>query len=122
MVEIDPEMKEVADDILPPNDLPEAPASVTARFWIEDYGVLLTMRGREVKEVVKKLEWVIDFAKKKGWRPRWSEGEEKKAQKAPAACSHTQFKVKQVKKEGANKGKWFKTCAQCGEFLGWVKV
>ncbi|MBI3980692.1 hypothetical protein HY345_01720 [Candidatus Microgenomates bacterium] len=34
-------------------------------------------------------------------------------------CTHPQFKFAQVKKEGPNTGKWFKSCAQCGKFLGW---
>ncbi len=36
-------------------------------------------------------------------------------------CPHTTFKVYQVKKEGPNQGKWFKTCATCSKFIAWVE-
>ena len=36
-----------------------------------------------------------------------------------AACLHQHFKFMQVKKEGPNTGKWFKTCVDCGKFMSW---
>lgn len=38
------------------------------------------------------------------------------------SCPHTTFKVLQVKKEGSNKGKWFKTCENCKKFLSWMET
>ena len=35
------------------------------------------------------------------------------------SCPHTQFKFFEVKKDGPNKGKWFKSCEKCKKFLGW---
>lgn len=37
----------------------------------------------------------------------------------PEACEHTDFWINEVKKEGANKGKKFKSCKKCKKFLGW---
>jgi hypothetical protein len=51
--------------------LPESPASVNVKFWIDDYGVMLTMRSYKVADVVEQLEYVIKLAKKKGWKPTW---------------------------------------------------
>lgn len=122
------EIDEAIEEATPiPNGLPESPASLTVRFWVDDYGVMLTMRGNEVRTIVKQLEWVIDFAKKKGWKSKWSEKttvfpKSREAKANQETCSHVQFKVAQVKKEGANKGKWFKICTSCSKFLGWVKV
>lgn len=59
--------------------LPEAPASVNVKVWIDDYGVMLTMRGQKVSDIVKQLEYIIDTAKKKGWKPTWDKGEQPKA-------------------------------------------
>jgi hypothetical protein len=36
-------------------------------------------------------------------------------------CKHELFAVRQVKKEGKNKGKLFKTCTTCKKFLEWVE-
>jgi hypothetical protein len=53
-------------------DLPEAPASATIRVYIDDFSTLVTMRGREVRDIVKQVEYIIDFAKKKGWKSTWN--------------------------------------------------
>lgn len=63
----------VEDEIV--NPLPEAPASVNVKFWIDDYGCMLTMRGTKAKEVVKQLEWVVNYAKEKGWASTWNKDE-----------------------------------------------
>jgi len=52
--------------------LPEAPASLNVKFWIEDYGVMLTMRGTKVSTLVEQLEKIITIAKEKGWKPTWA--------------------------------------------------
>jgi len=68
-----------------------------------------------VKELGTKPElWEEVMTKKNGKEP------ERKEEKATSTCPHTQFKVKQVSKEGPNKGKYFKVCVDCGKFLGWV--
>lgn len=70
-----------ATPIKPNNGLPEAPASATIRFWIDGYGVMLTMRDEEVLEVVNKLQQVIKVAKKQNWKPTWKKEEEQDEQK-----------------------------------------
>lgn len=37
----------------------------------------------------------------------------------PNTCSHPDFLVNTVKKEGPNKGKKFKSCKACKRFIGW---
>jgi len=74
------DMKEVADEFLQTNGLPEAPASATIRVWIDGYGVLLTMRSDKVGDVVEKLEYIVKKAKEKGWKPSWKDEKEDKAQ------------------------------------------
>lgn len=51
--------------------LPEAPASINIKFWVEDFGVLLTMRSDKVSDVIKQMEYVLDLAKKRGWKSTW---------------------------------------------------
>ncbi len=43
--------------------------------------------------------------------------EEKTEQKD---CKHELYKIFQVKKEGPNKGRHFKSCTTCRAFVGWV--
>jgi hypothetical protein len=52
--------------------LPEAPASATIRVYIDDFSTLITMRGTETKDIVRQVEFIIDFAKKKGWKSTWN--------------------------------------------------
>lgn len=40
-------------------------------------------------------------------------------EQAPETCEHPTFTVYQVKKEGTNKGKFFKSCKTCKAFIGW---
>jgi hypothetical protein len=52
--------------------LPEAPASATVRVYIDDFSTLLTVRGTEANDVVKKVEFIIEYAKKQGWKSTWT--------------------------------------------------
>jgi hypothetical protein len=52
--------------------LPEAPASATVRLFIDDFNTMITMRGTEVRDIVKQVEFIVDFAKKKGWKSTWN--------------------------------------------------
>lgn len=81
--EVDEALEESEETSEPTNGLPEAPASVTVRFWIDDYGVLFTMRDEQVKELVAKLDFLMDYAKKRGWKPSWNK-EGIKSAPAPA--------------------------------------
>ena len=78
MADMPDEMKSDIDEVLKEkngHELPEAPASVTIKTWIDGYGVMITMRSEEVSDVIHKLEFVIDYAKSKGWKPSWKEEE-----------------------------------------------
>ena len=63
-------VKEVKQNV----GLPEAPASATIRVYIDDFSTLITMRGTETKDIVRQVEFIIDFAKKKGWKSTWDKG------------------------------------------------
>lgn len=52
--------------------LPEAPASATVRVYIDDFSTLLTVRGTEASDVVRKVEFIINYAKKQGWKSTWN--------------------------------------------------
>ena len=77
----DEDMKESADEVLDraqlgaddakDQDLPEAPASMTLKVWIEGYGVMLTARDTKVASLLKKTETMIDYAKSHGWKNVW---------------------------------------------------
>jgi hypothetical protein len=60
--------KEVKDAL----GLPEAPASATVRVYIDDFSTLITVRGTEASDVVRKVEFIVDYAKKKGWKSTWT--------------------------------------------------
>lgn len=102
-------------------NLPEAPASVTVRFWIDDYGVMLTMRGQKVGDMVEQLEYIIDTAKKKGWKSVWDGKEnEKQPQKtAPADPNVPVCPVhnRPMKLMSGRYGDFYKCTAKVGD--GW---
>ena len=66
------EAQMVADDGKT-QELPEAPASMTMRVWIQGYGVMLTVRDNKVASLLKKTETMIDYAKSHGWKDKWNE-------------------------------------------------
>jgi hypothetical protein len=119
-----------------PTDLPEAPVSITVRGYYKGFSVLITKRKDQMDEQeLTKITAAIDNMEAKGFKPSWNEATNKgngaqtaalgpkkptEVKDAQATCPHTQFKVLQVKKEGPNQGKWFKTCRVCSKFLGWI--
>lgn len=108
-------------------NLPEAPASVTVKVWIDDYSVLLTMRSQKVGDVVEQLEYIIGIAKKKGWKSTWDKGEPNTGQptastpkkttppdpNAPICSVHN----RPMKKMTSQYGDFFKCTAKVGD--GW---
>lgn len=76
-------MKESADEIMDEAQLhaddrkdevlPEAPAVSNVKVWIKGYGVMLTVRGEKVMDIVKKTETLIDYAQSHGWKNRWDD-------------------------------------------------
>ena len=52
-------------------DLPEAPAVSNVKVWIKGYGVMLTVRGEKLMDMIKKTETIIDYAESHGWKNVW---------------------------------------------------
>lgn len=48
----------------------------------------------------------------------YSKDEKQKAEIDKSTCSHTEVKFAQAKTE-KNRGRWFKVCKRCNDFLGW---
>ncbi len=108
-------------------NLPEAAASATCKVKSPaGFSYLFTMRSEQVKTLMLKLLDMEVWFKKAGWVPQENGyGQPKVDNKAKQeACLHPEDQVKliQVKKEGPNTGKWFKSCRNCDKFLGFVKV
>jgi len=105
--------------------LPEAPASVTVKLWIDDYNVMLTMRSQKVSDVVEQLEYIINTAKKKGWKSTWDKGEApatggKKAYSKPPADPNAPTcptHNRQMRKFDGRYGEFWKCTAKIGD--GW---
>lgn len=60
------------------------------------------------------------------WEREWKSekvgnDEEVTREKTNEHCEHTFFWINEVKKDGPNKGKKFKSCKECREFLGWYQ-
>lgn len=51
--------------------LPEAPAVSNVKVWIKGYGVMLTVRGEKMMDIVKKTETLVDYAISHGWKNVW---------------------------------------------------
>jgi hypothetical protein len=52
-------------------DIPEAPAVSNIKVWIKGYGVMLTVRGEKMMDIIKKTETLIDYAESHGWKNVW---------------------------------------------------
>lgn len=52
--------------------LPEAPAVSNIKLWIKGYGVMLTVRGEKMIDIIKKTETIIDYAQSHGWNYTWT--------------------------------------------------
>ena len=100
------------------DSLPEAPASVSVRFWIDDYGVMLTMRSKKVGDVVNQLEYIIDTAKKKGWKSVWDKDKAEETQKKSSTSSDTpvcSIHNRKMKKFSGRYGEFYKCTAKIGD-------
>lgn len=51
--------------------IPEAPAVSNVKVWIKGYGVMLTVRGEKLMDMIKKTETIIDYAESHGWKNTW---------------------------------------------------
>ena len=73
--------------------LPEAPAVANIKVWIQGYGVMLTVRGEKMKDIVKKTEALVDYAISHGWKNVWDSPQnaatsQPTASQAPACGVH----------------------------------
>lgn len=79
-VDIDPrdvessldEAQMVADD-KEVNGLPEAPAVANIKVWIKGFGVMFTVRGEKLNDMIKKTVTLIDYAESHSWKNRWDD-------------------------------------------------
>lgn len=51
--------------------LPEAPAVANIRVWIRGYGVIFTVRGEKMMDIVTKTNTLVDYAESHGWKSKW---------------------------------------------------
>ena len=100
------------------NDLPEAPASATIRVYIDGYSTLLTMRSTKVKDVIAQTEYIVNYAKSKGWKTTWDKEDAKPSQDT---CEHKDktTKVSSGHNKPENKGRKYESCLTCNKFLNW---
>jgi hypothetical protein len=77
-MQTEPDLDEVLDEVenngantRSDTILPEAPASINIKLWVDDYSVMLTMRSERVSDVIKQMEYVVTLAKKRGWKSTW---------------------------------------------------
>ena len=117
--------EELEGQKLEPNNLPESPASANVVCWIDGFRTQFTVRDEQVKEVVKRIEYLInEYAKPKGWKPSWKEEPEdkdpdwiKKTDEKPKTKSCNVCEGTRTLKTGVTKGKkwaaWFCENKEC---------
>jgi len=127
------EDKEWINEQIKENASSEAPASVNFRGYYRGFSIQTTNRDPDVKvaplltKAMKAVDWMIENGFKPSWNEETNKGngngksemeklDEKQAKQD--ACKHTNIKFVQSKTE-KNPGRWFKSCANCGKFLGW---
>lgn len=84
------EAQMVADD-KEVNGLPEAPAVANVKVWIKGYGVIFTVRGEKMLDIVKKTITLVDFADSHGWKNTWDK------EIAPERVLNSQAAAQQIK-------------------------
>ena len=52
--------------------IPEAPAVSNIKVWIRGYGVMLTVRGEKMMDIIHKTETLVDYAESHGWKNTWN--------------------------------------------------
>jgi hypothetical protein len=106
----------------------ESPASATIKVWIDDFGVLLTVREEKVNSLLVKVGKLIDYAKSHGWKPVWNK------ETTPSFTPSTQPKTSQEEchhanvgqkkssgyKKPENKDRVYNYCLDCNKFMGWA--
>lgn len=71
------------------------------------------------REAIEKATGLYDYIKERyGTKQAQAVREYKEQIVDPATCEHLSVGFFQVKKEGPNQGKWFKSCKICKKFLG----
>ena len=53
-------------------NIPEAPAVANIRVWINGYGVIFTVRGEKMNDIVKKTTSLVEYAESHGWKNTWN--------------------------------------------------
>jgi len=111
-------------------DIPEAPAVANIKVWIKGYGVMLTVRGEKMMDIVKKTEVLIDYAESHGWKNTWNTtetpikpvvGQPTNPKVSQEECNHANVGQKKASgfKKPENKGKVYDYCMDCNKFLNW---
>lgn len=86
--------------------------------WKEINGWNVTVRADSIEELLAGVDKVkVGF----GGKAVASQEKESNEEAGCAECGNLDYWVNLVKKEGPNKGKHFKTCKKCGNFLGWTE-
>ena len=52
--------------------IPEAPAVANIKVWIKGYGVMFTVRGEKMNDILTKTTTLIDYAESHGWKNTWN--------------------------------------------------
>jgi hypothetical protein len=53
-------------------NIPEAPAVANIKVWIKGFGVMFTVRGEKLNDMIKKTSTLIDYAETHGWKNTWN--------------------------------------------------
>ncbi len=89
---MDDEDKKMLDETLPTRDipeelpLPESPASANVKVWIDGFPVMFTTRNGKMDVVVKRIEFLLQKAKEKGWKNTWDKEAPTTAHPTLPAC------------------------------------
>lgn len=79
------------------------------------------MNDTTIKPKTSMQSFIDDECDNSGQFKRKSAFQHTQSDKRPKTnCSHPDVRCFQCKKENQNKGRWFKTCKVCQQFLEWV--
>lgn len=116
------EMKEEADKLLPKRYTLEVFMSTDGKHTVHVTTDDPTSRHEAVKKAMEMYDYVLArYGTKQAQAVKeYGNGKTAEAPKVDqGSCSHVNVQFYQVKKEGPNTGKWFKSCKDCKKFMGW---
>jgi len=108
-------------------NIPEAPAVANIKVWIKGFGVMFTVRGEKLNDMVIKTTHIIDYAESHGWKNTWETAPTPQGTQTTRSCPKCGSPLVEAKKKdgsiyykcSTNKWDKFKKVATGCDYIDW---